>query len=245
MGSPAAAAAELPPVVNWLDIGIFAVLLASAVFAYFRGLTREVLSIVDWIGAIFATIYGFPLVRPFARQFTEYAIVADFAAGIVLFVVSLMMLSLFTRMISKRIRESALNAVDRSLGFLFGLLRGALIVLVAYLAFDYIYPMKEQPKFIKEARAMALVKPGAALLATLIPEGFGGAGKDEKAAKAGKTGAGKKATEPPPGTPAGKRRVVQDLPMPQPKGQKDSDVVGYGEKERRDMQRLHDSIKDR
>jgi len=68
---------------------------------------------------------------------------------------------------------------------------------------------------------------------------------DEKAAKAGKTGTGKKAAEPPPGTSAGKRRVVQDLPMPQPKGQKDSDVVGYGEKERRDMQRLHDSIKDR
>jgi membrane protein required for colicin V production len=245
MGSSAAAAAELPPVINWLDICIFAVMLASAVFAYFRGLTQEVLSIVGWVGAIFATIYGFPLVQPYARQFIDYAIVADFAAGIVLFVVSLAILSLFTRMISKRIRESALNAVDRSLGFLFGLLRGALIVLVAYLAFDFIYPMKEQPNFIKEARAMALVKPGAAMLARLIPEGFSSKDADEKGAKAGKPGAGKKTSEPPPGTPAGKRRVVQDLPMPQPKGQKDGDVVGYGDKERRDMQRLHDSIKDR
>jgi len=244
MGSPAAAAAELPPMVNWLDIGIFAVLLASAVFAYFRGLTQEVLSIVGWVGAIFATIYGFPLARPFARQFTEYAIVADFAAGIVLFVVSLTLLSLLTRTVSKRIRESALNAVDRSLGFLFGLLRGALIVLVAYLAFDYIYPMKEQPKFVKEARAMALVKPGAALLARLIPEGFAG-GADEKATKSGKPGSGKKAAKPPAAAPDGKRRVVQDLPMPQPKGQSEGDVVGYGEKERRDMERLIDSSKDR
>ncbi len=240
MGSPAAAAAELPPVVNWLDIGIIVVLLASAVFAYFRGLTREVLSIFDWIGAVFATIYGFPLVQPFARQFTEYAIVADFAAGIVLFVVSLIFLSLITRKISNRIRQSALNAVDRSLGFLFGLLRGALIVVVAYLAFDFIYPLKEQPKFLKEARAMTLVEPGAAFLKTLIPERFGVADKDERAATAGKAAAGDKAGAP----AAGRRRVVQDLPMPQPKGQKADDMVGYGDKERRDMQRLIDSSKD-
>jgi len=241
MGSPAAAAAELPPVVNWLDIGIIVVLLASAVFAYFRGLTREVLSIFDWIGAVFATIYGFPLVQPFARQFTEYAIVADFAAGIVLFVVSLILLSLVTRRIASRIRESALNAVDRSLGFLFGLLRGALIVVVAYLAFDFIYPLKEQPKFLKEARAMTLVEPGAAFLKTLIPERFGGADKDEPAAAAGKAAPGAKVGAP----AAGRRRVVQDLPMPQPKGQKADDMVGYGDKERRDMQRLIDSSKDR
>lgn len=232
MGNAAQAAAEVPPVMNWLDICIVLVLLASAVFAYFRGLTQEVLSIVAWVGAVFATIYGFPYAQPFARQFTEYAIVADFGAGIVLFVVSLAFLSLVTRTVSKRIRESALNAVDRSLGFLFGLLRGALIVLVAYLAFDFIYPMKEQPQVVKQARAMALVAPGAAFLKSLIPDSLGGGAKDEKAAKAKKTG-------------AGKRRVVQDLPMPKPKSKPTDDMVGYGAKERRDMERLIDSSKDR
>ncbi len=240
MANAVAAAAEAPPVMNWLDICIVAVLLASAVFAYFRGLTQEVLSIVGWIGAAAATVYGFPLAQPYARQLTEYAIVADFGAGILLFVVSLAILSLITRLISMRIRESALNAVDRSLGFLFGLLRGALIVVVAYMAFDYLYPLKEPPKFITEARAMTLVRPGATLLRSMIPERFAAAGDDEKAAKAGKTGAGGK-----PGGPAGKRRVVQELPAPKPKGENGDGVIGYGAKERRDMERLIDSSKDR
>lgn len=240
MGNAATAAAELPPVVNWLDIGIILVLLASAVFAYFRGLTQEVLSIVGWVGAIFATIYGFPLVQPYARTLTDYAIVADFGAGIVLFVVSLAILSLITRVVSARIRASALNAVDRSLGFLFGLLRGALIVCVAYLAFDFLYPLKEPPKWITEARSMTLVRPGAAFLTALIPDRLA-AGKGEKG---GKPGAGAKAA-PAAKKPAGKRRVVQDLPMPEAKGQNGDDVVGYGAKERRDMQRLIDSNKDR
>ena len=59
--------AIVPSIVNALDIGVGILLLISAVFAYLRGLVQEVLSIAGWIGAIFATVYGFPYAQPFAR----------------------------------------------------------------------------------------------------------------------------------------------------------------------------------
>ena len=74
------------PIVNALDIGIAVLVLISAVLAYVRGLVHEVLAVAGWIGAIFATFYGFPFLRPFARQLTTIDIVADFGAGIVIFV---------------------------------------------------------------------------------------------------------------------------------------------------------------
>ena len=243
MASPAEAAS----VVNWLDVGIVVLLLASAAFAYARGLVHEVLSIFAWVGAVFAAVYGFPYLKPYARQITDINIVADFGAGIVLFVVALAILSVIGRAVASKVKQSALNAVDRSLGFLFGLLRGAIIVCIAYIGYNLIYPEKEQPKWIREARAMALVKPGAAFLKTLIPENFSLATEDD--AKKGKAAK--------PAKPAGKRRVVQDLLTPAPKGDaqgtnagdntgdKQKDVIGYGEKERKEMERLHESIKDR
>ena len=239
MASPAEAAS----VVNWLDVGIVVLLLASAAFAYARGLVHEVLSIFAWIGAVFAAIYGFPYLKPFARRLTDIDIVADLGAGIVLFVVALAVLSVIGRKIASKVKTSALNAVDRSLGFLFGLARGALIVCVAYIGYSLIYPEKEHPKWMREARAIALVKPGSAFLKSLIPESFSFAGENDK-----KKGKGAK-----PGNPPGKPRVVQDLLAPAPKGEqkgdkagdKQKDVVGYGDKERKEMDRLHESVKDR
>ena len=164
------------PIVNALDIGIAVLVLISAVLAYVRGLVHEVLSVAGWIGAIFATFYGFPFLQPYARQLITIDIVADFGAGIVIFVLSLVILSLMTRRISTKVKESPLNAVDRSLGFLFGLLRGALIVCIAYIGLGMFYPQDDRPQWISEARSMELIGPGAALLVALIPENFTAAG---------------------------------------------------------------------
>ncbi len=217
---------------SMLEIGAVVLLLISAILAYMRGLVHEVLSVAAWIGAIFATIYGFPYLKPYARERIDIEIVADFGAGVVIFVVALVLLSLVTRSISKTVKESALNAVDRSLGFLFGLLRGALIAVVAYIGLGMVYPEDDQPEWVLEARSMELIRPGAQMLTALIPENFS-FGDDEKEA-------GEKDKKP-----RNKRKVVQDLIAPKPKGTNGDDVVGYGEKERQQMERLHETIKDR
>ena len=224
------------PIVNALDIGIAVLVLISAVLAYVRGLVHEVLSVAGWIGAIFATFYGFPFLHPYARQLITIDIVADFGAGIVIFVLSLVILSLMTRRISKKVKESPLNAVDRSLGFLFGLARGALIVVVGYAGLGMVYPEDQQPKWVREARSMELIAPGAVALAALIPENLGAiTGAGDKDADGNDAQKGKKTD--------GKRKISQDLVMPQPKSGNTEDPDGYGGKELQQMDRLHDNIK--
>ena len=241
------------PIVNALDIGIAVLVLISAVLAYVRGLVHEVLSLAGWIGAIFATFYGFPFLHPYARQLITIDIVADFGAGIVIFVLSLVILSLMTRRISKKVKESPLNAVDRSLGFLFGLLRGALIVCIAYIGLGMFYPQDDRPQWISGARSMELIGPGAALLVTLIPENFTAAGFGDEEGPgddAGKDGSEKKKDAH--DKKSGTRRVVQELLAPKPKGADDKkdgapegDAVGYGNKARQQMDRLNEILKDR
>ena len=223
--------------VNLLDIGVGLLILVSAIFAYVRGLVQEVLSIAGWIGAIFATVYGYPYLRPYARELTTIDIVADFGAGIVIFIIALVLLSLFTRRISKIVKSSGLNAIDRSLGFLFGLARGALIVVVAYIGLGMVYPEDEQPPWIHQSRSLELIKPGAELLASLIPENLsaitGAENKDANGSAAGKAE-----------KPAGTRKIIQDLMLPRPQSTDTQDPVtgGYGKKERQQMERLNDSI---
>lgn len=217
-----------------LDISIGLLLIISAVLAYARGVVQEGLSIAGWVGAIFATIYGFSYLNPFVRELTKINIVADFATGIAIFLTSLVILSLGTRRISKIVKSSALSAIDRSLGFLFGLARGALIVVVAYIGIRTIYPENNQPKWISESRSLALIKPGAELVVSLIPENLSAITNSNKFDSNGsiKKNSGK---------------VIKDLMLPRPKDTDKQNTItgGYGRKERQQMERLHDSIQNK
>ena len=106
---------DLP--INIVDIGVLLVLLVSAVLAYARGFVHEVLSVGGWIGAIFATFYGFPYAKPFARKYIALDLAAYLVAGTVIFIVTLVFLSLITRAIAKQVQASALNVLAYS-GFL-------------------------------------------------------------------------------------------------------------------------------
>ena len=161
---------SLPLDLNAVDLGVAFVLLVSGVLAYVRGLVHEVLSVGAWVGAIFAPVFFYPAVQPYTRDLIPIDLVADLATGVVMFILTLVILSLATRAVSTRVKDSALNVLDRSLGFLFGLARGALVVCVAYMGFEMLVPEEEQPEWVTTARTLPLVRLGSVRLYALIPE---------------------------------------------------------------------------
>ena len=160
--------ADLPFTVA--DVGVLIVLIISALLAFARGFIKETLSVVGWVGAIFAVLYIFPVLQPFARDLIPLNFLADAVTGSVIFLVALVTISIVSYAITKRVRESSLNAIDRSLGFLFGLLRGAVVICIAYLVLVQLVPVAERPIWIQEARSRLPVEIGANLLIKLVPE---------------------------------------------------------------------------
>ncbi|MBT3765788.1 MAG: CvpA family protein [Rhodospirillaceae bacterium] len=217
--------------INIVDIGVGVVLLISAFLAYMRGFAHETLSVVGWVGAIFATLYGLPYVQPYAQMYIKNETLAAIAAGAAIFIVSLIILFIFTRSISSRIQASALNALDRSLGFLFGIVRGAVLICLVYLAVQWVYPIKEQPKWLTTAKTMPVIKFGAKELYALIPEET--AKKGTKAAAQAKKKAEdaiRKQTE----------KTLQKMIAPKPQSADTKQPDGYQERQRRAMERLID-----
>jgi membrane protein required for colicin V production len=219
------------------DIIVLLVLVLSALLAFARGFVHEVLAIAGWIGAIFATVYGLPYVRPYGRMIFENTAVADIAAGLALFLVSLIILSLITRALSQRIRNSQLNALDRSLGFVFGLARGIVLIALLYMAVDWLMPASSQPAWIREARSMPLVEGAADLLRSVVPNGqaeTGTASAQDAAHSA------RKALET--------HQMLRDMMNPEPRRDAESGKTagtGYSAEERREFERLLDSSEGR
>ena len=212
--------------VNITDVVVVVTVLISGAIALARGLVKEVLAIASWVGAAFATLYGFSTAVPYARKMIETPWIADLTAGGVLFIVTLFVLSLTAHAISSRVKGSTMGVLDRSLGFVFGLLRGALLISLAYLAFSWVQPVKDQPEWLRSAKTMPLIEQGAELIITLIPERF----LDRKAP--GKKAIGGEALR------LEAERVMRELTTSRPKSAAPGGVSGYKKVERNEMDRL-------
>lgn len=126
-----------------VDAVVAGVIILSAILAYARGLVREGMAIVGWIGAavvafIFAAsvqplVKELPVVGTFLSDSCELSIVAAFA---LVFAVALIVASLFTPLLSSAIHRTVLGGIDQGLGFLFGAVRGVLLVAVAFIVYD-------------------------------------------------------------------------------------------------------------
>ena len=82
--------------VNVTDIAVIAAILLSGILAFVRGFFREVLSIGSWVAAFFAALYLYPVASPYVSQLLGWGDMADLVAGIAVFVVSVIVMSLVT-----------------------------------------------------------------------------------------------------------------------------------------------------
>lgn len=155
---------------NALDLAIIAVIALSAVFAFARGFVREALSIVAWVGAAAVTLYGFDKAYSMIVKFVTTPLLADLIAGAGLFVISLIVLTIVTGYVARFVDGSALSPIDRTLGLIFGLVRGVLLVSLAYLVVDVSVPQNDRPTWIKDAKSERFLAKGADMLREVLPE---------------------------------------------------------------------------
>jgi membrane protein required for colicin V production len=155
--------------VTLLDIFLLVVMLISGLLAMIRGFMREILSIAAWGIAALVTVYMFPRATVFAQQYVGNEMASKGVAIIGVFLVTLLVISVITVRISDLILDSRVGALDRTLGFLFGLARGFLIVVIAYTFFDWFVPQRK-PDWIQNAKALVVLKESGDWLKSKLPE---------------------------------------------------------------------------
>ncbi|MSO65638.1 MAG: CvpA family protein [Alphaproteobacteria bacterium] len=154
---------------NWFDLAALAVVLLSGIFALSRGLVVEVLSVLGWIGAAVITVNLFEVAQPYGRQIVPITIAADVATGLVLFIGSLIILSLLSRLIARAINAGSIGFLDRILGFLFGLVRGVALLAIVYVLFSQIVPVPDHPHWLREARSTPVLIWSGNLTLKVVP----------------------------------------------------------------------------
>jgi membrane protein required for colicin V production len=154
---------------TWVDLVALAVLAISAMLAFMRGLVREVLGVGAWVGAAGAAYFGLPLAKPQAHAWFGDAYWVDPATLAVIFVVSLIVLMVVAHVIGRAVRLSPLGGLDRTLGLVFGLARGAAVLILAYIVAGMVVPVDRWPEPVQQARLLSPAYAGARWAVLQLP----------------------------------------------------------------------------
>lgn len=153
------------------DVGVGVLVLISAILATARGLTREVLSLATWAGSAAIAIYMWQYHPEIARQYVAEPIVADIATVVVSFILALIVLHLLTMRIADFVVDSRIGPIDRTLGFVFGVLRGILIAIVITIFGVWLLP-NNLPSWAANAQTLQPLQNMGNQLIGLLPDGL-------------------------------------------------------------------------
>ena len=141
----------------WIDISIVILIFLSGIVGFARGFTREILGLLSWGGALALSLWGGPYIRPFLTPYLSSSLVASLVAGILVFITALLILVLLSKEMSHHIKGTLLAGLDRTFGFLFGLARGYLLVILAYMALAFLVKPTLWPESCHISRFFLLI----------------------------------------------------------------------------------------
>lgn len=251
---------------NNLDVVFLVIVGVSALVAIARGVTKELLSIIGWVLAGVSVYYLLPVVDPIMKKYIASEVLSGLVSGMVILIMFCIFWVLAADKISTQIRFSKLSALDRILGFIFGIFRGVVIVILLQIMISSLIPEESQKGVFAESRYFKLAGDAAGPIKGLIPEkwfddlkakgenlGLGAAKTDEKVdeekAKDEEPSSAEKLNK---ATDAASdvlkksgEELFNKLVQPKVEGEAEAKKDGYKKDETSDLDKLMDELEDK
>jgi membrane protein required for colicin V production len=155
--------------ITLLDGIVVGFTLVSAMLAMVRGFSREILSVASWVAAAAAAYFFYPIVLPYVRPHIDHEMVALAVSAAIIFFIALIVVTVITMKIADFIIDSKVGALDRTLGFVYGVGRGLLVLAVALLFFNWLVGANP-PAWVTDAKSRPLLESIGTWLQGVLPD---------------------------------------------------------------------------
>jgi membrane protein required for colicin V production len=139
------------------------------IFAIWRGFISETLSIFAWAAAAFATLYFGPFIAPIVSHLFSPAWLAWLVGYVGVFLFVLIPISYGSFRLSESVQRSSVGPLDRTLGAIFGVARGLVVVGGLYILFTLFVPVRDHPTSLRDAKLLPVIQRSAEFLISLAP----------------------------------------------------------------------------
>ena len=159
---------------TFFDYAVAFVLITSALCSILRGMTREFLGLIGWIVSVLAANYAKPLLQVPITELTGADQMSAALAWTVPFAVTVIIWFLIASLISPGLTRAGLGALDRWLGVVFGLIRGYLLIVLAFMVTVIVMEgEKNLPNDLRTAQTTPMISQGARYFSYFAPDDYG------------------------------------------------------------------------
>ena len=116
---------------GWVDLVLLGIFLLSVLIGLWRGFVFEIVSLLGWLVAFIIANSAGPFLADLVPLSSTDPQLRLWAAYVIVFVLVLLTCTLLARMLRALVAATPLSFIDHLLGGVFGMVRGALILVVA------------------------------------------------------------------------------------------------------------------
>jgi len=155
---------------NIVDFVAIIVLVVSGGLATLRGMTREIMGLAGWPISIVAARLSVPYLEPLLTDLIRIEGISQALAWGIPFILVVVLWFAFSSLVSPSLSKAGLGGLDRWLGFLFGLIRGFIVVLVIYASAVVAAEGEDNlPGLITDAQITPALRGSAHLMSGVLP----------------------------------------------------------------------------
>ena len=152
---------------NLFDLLVILFILASAFFAFSRGFFQEIFSLFSWSGALLISYFYSKYLIDYVDKILNNSTLSNLITYLVIFIVSLFLLSFISKKISGLIKYSSVGMIDRSLGFLFGVIRGYILLCLMFFGYNFFFN-EVYPKWLEKSKLSYILMKGSIELISIF-----------------------------------------------------------------------------
>ena len=152
---------------NLFDLLVILFILASAFFAFSRGFFQEIFSLFSWSGALLISYFYSKYLIDYIDKILNNPTLSNLITYLVIFIVSLFLLSFISKKISGLIKYSSVGMIDRSLGFLFGVIRGYILLCLIFFGYNFFF-IEVYPKWLEKSKLSYILMKGSIELISIF-----------------------------------------------------------------------------
>ena len=155
--------------INLFDIFFLVVLLYCVIQCFIKGFSLSLISFMKWVFSTVITIILVPKTQPFVNQYIESEFINNIGLGIVIFVLTLFLIILMGKTLSKAVTWTGVGSIDKGFGLLFGFFKGYIVSVCLFSIFNWFYPYQNWGISVEDAFSFNLINKGSEMLIEEFP----------------------------------------------------------------------------
>ena len=155
---------------NLFDIIFLIILIYNIIQCFLKGFSLSLISFMKWILSLIITIILVPRFQPVVSEYIESEFVNNIGLGVVIFILTLFIIILIGKTLSKAVTWTGVGSIDRGFGLLFGFFKGYIVSVCLFSIFNWFYPYQNWGISAEKAISFDIVKKGSEILINEFPK---------------------------------------------------------------------------